>query len=65
MSDYEYVDPNWCPDCGLPRGVCTCEEVFEANEFLEDFYADWFEPDEDDWEAYDYTEGDIGQDGEI
>lgn len=22
----EYVDANWCPDCGLPRGVCDCEE---------------------------------------
>lgn len=22
------LDPgaNWCPDCGLPRGVCDCED---------------------------------------
>lgn len=20
-----FVDSNWCPDCGLPRGVCDCE----------------------------------------
>lgn len=20
----KYADGNWCPDCGLPRGVCTC-----------------------------------------
>lgn len=24
MNDHIYVDHNWCPDCGLPRGVCTC-----------------------------------------
>ena len=23
----DYVDSNWCPDCGLPRGVCDCEET--------------------------------------
>lgn len=22
----DYGDPNWCPDCGEPRGVCNCEE---------------------------------------
>ncbi|MBL8162445.1 MAG: hypothetical protein JNJ61_10705 [Anaerolineae bacterium] len=27
MTDYDLLDPgaNWCPDCGLPRGVCDCE----------------------------------------
>lgn len=25
MIPYQYVDSNWCPDCGLPRGVCDCE----------------------------------------
>lgn len=24
MKGYEYIDYNWCPDCGLPLGVCTC-----------------------------------------
>lgn len=26
MTDYNLLDPgaNWCPDCGLPRGVCDC-----------------------------------------
>lgn len=22
----EFVDSNWCPDCGEPRGVCECEQ---------------------------------------
>ena len=22
----DYGDPNWCPDCGEPRGVCRCDE---------------------------------------
>lgn len=28
MTDYDLIDPgaNWCPDCGLPRGVCDCED---------------------------------------
>lgn len=21
------VDPNWCPDCGLPDGVCDCGQI--------------------------------------
>lgn len=21
-----YVDSNWCPECGEPRGVCQCDE---------------------------------------
>jgi len=27
MTDHDLLDPgaNWCPDCGLPRGVCLCE----------------------------------------
>lgn len=23
----DYPDPNWCPDCGEPRGVCRCLEM--------------------------------------
>ena len=28
----DLLDPgaNWCPDCGLPRGVCDCEEIPEC-----------------------------------
>lgn len=43
-------DPNWCPDCGEPRGVCRCEAVddFDPGEELisEDFSPD-LSPDED------------------
>jgi hypothetical protein len=37
MTD-QPLDPgaNWCPDCGLPRGVCDCEE-----RTVEDDYP-WF-----------------------
>ena len=28
------ADGNWCPDCGEPRGVCTCEENREAQTAL-------------------------------
>lgn len=67
MTYDERYDPtfdpggNWCPDCGLPRGVCNCEDLKPGatSNWL------WWD-DEDDWlEDYDYTEGDIGQDGEI
>lgn len=29
MTDHDLLDPgaNWCPDCGLPRGVCDCDEA--------------------------------------
>lgn len=32
MTD-QPLDPgaNWCPDCGLPRGVCDCAE-YQARE---------------------------------
>lgn len=67
---HEYVDANWCPECGLPRGVCDCDNY---RRFATDEFDDWglfdgdpFDYGDDDWlDDYDYTEGDIGQDGEI
>jgi hypothetical protein len=61
---------NWCPDCGLPRGVCDCDN---HKRFATDEFDDWglfdVDPfdygDDDELDDYDYTEGDIGQDGEI
>jgi hypothetical protein len=44
MAD-EYVDANWCPDCGLPRGVCACGEMRASNQF-------------DDWGDDDYEDDD-------
>lgn len=26
-DNHEHPDANWCPDCGLPRGVCECGEM--------------------------------------
>ncbi len=43
MTDYihmNYPDPNWCPLCGEPRGVCLC---------CDDDIDEWF----DDFDAYD------------
>ena len=37
MSDY--IDYNFCPDCGLPRGVCTCGD--------EGHYDDDYDPADD------------------
>lgn len=39
----EYVDSNWCPDCGERADVCTC-----APELPFAGYWDWYE-DEADW----------------
>jgi len=38
MSD-QPLDPgaNWCPDCGLPRGVCDCDERRAVDEDNEPF----------------------------
>jgi len=59
--DIFLLDPgaNWCPDCGEMYGICQCDDwgLFDSDPFD---YGD------DDWlDEYDYTEGDIGQDGEI
>lgn len=58
---------NWCPDCGLPRGVCECETMTTIR--FEPFWPDtpdFYGWEWEDWlEDYDYTEGDVGQDGEI
>ncbi len=74
------LDPyaNWCPDCGEPRGVCCCEDVntkpmpdyWELMELEDELDGRVYEPDDPedfgyDFSDYDYTEGDIGQDGEI
>lgn len=39
MIDYDLLDPgaNWCPDCGLPRGVCDCEESNTMTDYLLSF----------------------------
>ena len=26
-----FYDQNWCPDCGEPRGVCTCAHESDRN----------------------------------
>lgn len=26
MDDLDGSEANWCPDCGEPRGVCSCGE---------------------------------------
>lgn len=57
MNDYEYVDSNWCPDCGEPRGVCRCEEnrAVMQRDFEREMYALIDEEDRRDndplWEA--------------
>lgn len=50
---HDLIDPsgNWCPDCGLPRGVCTCdpEQPFIG-------HWDWWEDEDDlddEWDADD------------
>jgi hypothetical protein len=52
MTDYDLINPdaNWCPDCGLPRGVCHCEEM-RTNNPNEDF-DDWGEPFDDEEDEY-------------
>lgn len=44
--------------------ACHAEQEAEFQREPDDDFL-WFEPDEDDWLEYDYTEGDLGQDGEI
>ncbi len=45
MNNFDYfnsldagydADPNWCPDCGEPRGVCMCQEYRDAYDALYD-----------------------------
>jgi hypothetical protein len=40
MTD-QPLDPgaNWCPDCGLPRGVCDCEFCPNCGSLLSFYYA--------------------------
>lgn len=42
MNDYVYTDFNWCPDCGLPRGVCDCDKRshFDSDDWNDDWLAD-------------------------
>ena len=39
ISRDDLIDPgaNWCPDCGLPRGVCDCDERRAVDEDNEPF----------------------------
>ena len=41
MTDYDLIDPgaNWCPDCGLPRGVCDCDKrrLYNSNDDFDDW----------------------------
>lgn len=59
---------NWCPECGERRDLCQCG--FPPRVGIWDFESeiydyDWSD-DDDNWlDDYDYTEGDIGQDGII
>ena len=51
MNDDRYVDDNWCPDCGLPRGVCDCSYSGDDHEHWDDW---WDNPEN----AEDYTDYD-------
>ena len=42
-------DPNWCPDCGEPRGVCRCEEM------LSDAWAPALDFDDDEYHGISCT----------
>lgn len=40
MTTDDYVDANWCPDCGEMRGICDCDD--------DDWFGFW-----DDYDASD------------
>ena len=51
----DYPDSNWCPDCGMPANLCSCDQI-EKEEWLEDELS-WrlFSGDDDDDELeFDY-----------
>lgn len=66
MSEQPDGFGNWCPECGERRDLCQCG--IHSPGSIWDFESEVYEFDwsADDWiEDYDYTEGDIGQDGII
>jgi hypothetical protein len=41
---FDYPDPNWCPDCGEPIGICRCTEtlIYYPDYEYDDFWEEEF-----------------------